>query len=237
MFNYDGPLMRILNRITDIIILNFFTLICCIPIITIGASITAAHYTALKMHRDTDNYVLRNFFRSFKTNFVQATLIWLIWLVFVGMSLFSFFAYGGSTFHSILKGVMLAVLLLVSMGTMWLFALQARFTNPIGRTIRNAFLMAIKHLFRTFGMLLVVLVSAFVWLLGSLNLQLFWVVLLFGFSVPIYVCAMIYNKPFLQLEEAVKKRLAEENPEEALNEDEVIMHDESKFILSKEDEE
>lgn len=233
MFNYDGPLMRTLNKITDIIILNFLTLICCIPIITIGASITAAHYTALKMHRDTDNYVFRNFFRSFKTNFLQATLIWLIWLVFVGMSLFSFFAYGGSTFHSILKGVMLAVLLLVSMGTMWLFPLQARFANPIGRTIRNAFLMASKYILRTFGMVLVVVAGGLLWMV---SFRFFWLVLLFGFSVPIYICAMIYNKPFLALEEAVQKRLDEENPTEASDEDEVIMHDESKFLLDQEDE-
>ena len=68
MFQYDSPLMSALNKITDIILLNLCTLICCIPIITIGASLTAAHYTALKMHRDTDNYVIKNFWLKMEIN-------------------------------------------------------------------------------------------------------------------------------------------------------------------------
>ena len=72
MFNYDSGIMRTLSKITDIVILNLLTLICCIPIITIGTAITAAHYAALKLHRDR-GYVAKNFFRSFKMN---------LWFVF-----------------------------------------------------------------------------------------------------------------------------------------------------------
>lgn len=93
MFKYDSGIMSFLGKVADIVILNLLTLLCCIPIVTIGASLTAAHYTALKMHRDTDNYVFRNFFRSFKANILQSTLIWILWLVAVALSVYAYMFY------------------------------------------------------------------------------------------------------------------------------------------------
>ena len=51
-FSYDGPIMSFLSRVADILILNVLTLVFSIPLITIGAATTAAHYTALKMRRE-----------------------------------------------------------------------------------------------------------------------------------------------------------------------------------------
>ena len=49
LFNLDNPFMLALNKLADLIILNFLTMICCIPVITIGASMTALNYVALKI--------------------------------------------------------------------------------------------------------------------------------------------------------------------------------------------
>ena len=38
IFDLDSPFMRVLNRVADLMILNFLMIICCIPIITIGAA-------------------------------------------------------------------------------------------------------------------------------------------------------------------------------------------------------
>ena len=80
-FNIDSPIMVGLNKLADLIWLNILTFICCIPIITVGASITALNYVALKMVRNEEGYVTRSFFKSFKQNFKQATIIWLIMLL------------------------------------------------------------------------------------------------------------------------------------------------------------
>ena len=42
-FNMDSPVMRFLSRLCDLMILNILCLICCIPIVTIGASITSLY--------------------------------------------------------------------------------------------------------------------------------------------------------------------------------------------------
>ena len=85
LFNLDSPLMSGLSKVADLIWLNILAFIFCIPVVTIGASITALNYVALKMVRNEDGYVTRAFFKSFKQNFKQATIIWLIMLLIFGV--------------------------------------------------------------------------------------------------------------------------------------------------------
>ena len=51
IFAIDSPLMNILSKIADLMILNLITLVMCIPIVTAGASFTAMHYCCLKLAR------------------------------------------------------------------------------------------------------------------------------------------------------------------------------------------
>lgn len=92
--------MRTLSRVADLMILNMLMIACCIPVITIGASYTAMHYVVLKMIRGEDGYLVRGFFKSFKANFKQATLIWLMMLVvivvYIGDALI--FSFSGISF-------------------------------------------------------------------------------------------------------------------------------------------
>ncbi len=76
IFDLDSPLMNVLNKMADLMWLNILTLICCIPVITAGAALTSMHYVALKIVREELYY--KKLFKSFKTNFRQATLIWLL---------------------------------------------------------------------------------------------------------------------------------------------------------------
>ena len=199
-FNYDNWFFRFLAKLGDLILLNFLIIIFSLPIITIGATITAAHYTALKIRRD-ENYVIKNFWKSFKLNFKQSTVMWLILLVYV-ISL-------GIAMSMLLSGVdkmgtVMHVLFFVSAVfglfiILWMFPLQARFVNTIGGTIRNAFLLSIKHLWRTLCMVLAVVLPI---VLFVLSVQLYGILILFGFSAPFYLCALLYNKVFEDLEES-----------------------------------
>ena len=53
------------------------------PIVTIGPALTALYYMTLKMARNEETYIIRGFFKSFKENFRQAIVIWLIILVLI----------------------------------------------------------------------------------------------------------------------------------------------------------
>ena len=159
IFNYDNPVWRFIGKLGDLIILNILWIVCSIPVFTAGASTTAVYYVTLKLVRDEDDSTIRSFFRSFKSNFKQATAIWLI-LLAAGIVLgfdFWFFVSGQMSLNGAVKTAMTAVsggLLLIYLFIItYVFPLQARFYNPVKRTLFNAFFMSVRHLFQTIGIL------------------------------------------------------------------------------------
>ncbi len=86
MFKFDGPVFDSINKLIDFIVLGTIWLIMCIPVVTIGASTTAAYYVAFGQLDDKDGYVFKRFFRSFRMNFVQATIIFFISIVIIGLA-------------------------------------------------------------------------------------------------------------------------------------------------------
>ena len=57
-FGLDGKLFRGLTKAGDFIILAVITVVFCLPVVTIGASLTAAFYSGIKLVRDEESYVL-----------------------------------------------------------------------------------------------------------------------------------------------------------------------------------
>mgnify|MGYP000763200386 FL=1 len=119
--------MNALNKMADLIWLNILTLICCIPVITIGASLTALNYVTLKLVRDEEGYVTKAFFKSFKQNFKQATIIWLILLLVIALLLGDFLIlnYSSVQFPSWIRVALIAILALVLFATCLLYTSDA----------------------------------------------------------------------------------------------------------------
>ena len=78
IFNYDNGFWRFMGKLWDALVLNILWVVCCIPLVTVGAATTAVYYVALKLARDEEGYVISSFFKSFKENFRQATALWLV---------------------------------------------------------------------------------------------------------------------------------------------------------------
>ena len=76
----DRPLLAFITKMAYSAYLNILWLICCLPIVTIGASTTALFYVTLKMAEDRDDGLTGMFFRAFRQNFLPATKLWLILL-------------------------------------------------------------------------------------------------------------------------------------------------------------
>ena len=83
LFNLDSPILKVLGTLADMCLLNIMTLIGCLPVVTAGASITAMHYVLLKMVRNEEGYVWKDFWKSFKENFWQGMAIGSILIIFV----------------------------------------------------------------------------------------------------------------------------------------------------------
>ena len=80
--------MRFLTKLFDVMYLSILWFVFSIPIITIGASTTAMYYATVKVIRRDRGYIFQEFWKSFKLNFLQATLSWII--IVVGTLLFFF---------------------------------------------------------------------------------------------------------------------------------------------------
>ena len=205
IFDLDSPLVRFLNKVADLLWLNLLTVVCCIPIVTAGAAFTALHYCCLKLVRGEEGYITKDFFKSFKLNFKQATVIWLIVLV-TGIVLgFDFYiiinGVVGGTAAVIRIGLLIAAILYVFI-VLYVFPLQSHFYNPVKTTIKNAFMMSLTILPKTVLMVIyaalpLALTYTGIWFsVGALV----GFSILFWFSAPAYFSALLYNKTFKKYE-------------------------------------
>lgn len=199
-FNLDSPVMVALTKMADMIILNLVTFFCCLPIITAGAALTAMHYVSLKIVRDEECYILKSFFKSFRENFKQSTVIWLLMLLIGVLFVMDFLIIrdsAGTTLPSWIGLALLGVMLVTALAFTLVFPLQAKFENTIRTTIKNSVLMGIMILPKTVLMLAS-------WALPLICIfyfpQIMPVTFCFGMSGPALICALLYNKTFKKFE-------------------------------------
>lgn len=199
IFDLESPLFSFLSKMADLIWLNILTAVCCIPVFTIGASLTALNYVVLKMVRNEEGYITRSFFKSFKQNFKQATVIWLIILAVIIVLAGDFYIlrYAAIEFPDWLRMVLFAVTVMLLIAVMHVFPVLAKFENTIRNTFKNSFLMGILSLPKTILMIICWIIPVVV---GLFVYQIIPLVLAFGISLPAYICALLYNKTFKRFE-------------------------------------
>ena len=73
LFSADSALMRGLTRLADVMILNLLFIVTSLPVVTLGASLTALNFTAMRIGTGECVSVTGDYFRSFRQNFRQAT--------------------------------------------------------------------------------------------------------------------------------------------------------------------
>lgn len=193
IFTTDNMAIRILNRIGDILILHFLWLLCSLPIVTIGASTTALYYTAMKAVKYEDGYVARRFFKSFKENFRQSTIIWLI-MLFAGFLCGWYLSYSIETHNSVLTMFSTILTCVYTFILIYVFPLQSKFDNKITVTIRNAFLLSVKNFPWT---LLMIVALGLIGLFSYFYTIVLFIVVICGAGVYGYLTAFIFNRVFL----------------------------------------
>lgn len=159
MFSIDGKLFKGLTKAGDFLILGFLMVVFSLPVITIGASVTAAFYVALKLVRDEEGYVFKGFIKSFKENFKQGFLIELIVgalsiFVIEDIRICMYWAEGGNSLARLAMYVFFGIALVLIAVITYVFPMLAKFNNTVIGTLKNALLISMHHLGQTFVMLL-----------------------------------------------------------------------------------
>lgn len=199
IFSMEGPVISFLNKATDLVVLNILYIVCSIPLITIGASTTALYYVTLRMTKNEEGYILKDFFRSFKENFRQATVIWLILLGIGGIIGAEFFVINNmeGTIAFVVECIVFLGILLFAFEMLYVFPVLARFENTVKNTMKNALFISILHIPKTLIMLVFSCIPIVLVLVSLRWLPLFAAL---GFSVASYTNACWMDKIFKRFE-------------------------------------
>lgn len=168
IFSVDNAVFQAISRVGDMFLLSLMFVLTSLPVITIGASLTALNDMAIKILRQRDAGTIKGYFKSFRDNFFQSTVIWLIMLP-IGAALF-FMLYCTANFcedktiQLILGGVIIGAALIYSFTLVFVFAVQAVFTNTVKDTMRTAFLMSVRNIGSSFAIVVgLVAMSVICW--------------------------------------------------------------------------
>lgn len=198
-FNMDSPVMRFLGRLADVMILNIVFLITCLPIVTIGAAWTSLSYVTLKMSRDEESYILKSYFKAFRQNFRQSTVIWGICLAAMFIFYIDYQIIGNMD-HSmaqVMFVLLTVVAILFGLTLLYVFPVLAKFDNTVFNTIKNAFLISVANLPRTLLMLAVIVGSVVLTFLSAQTIaigMLVWIMV--GFALIAFINAHFLVKVF-----------------------------------------
>ncbi len=204
LFNLDNPFIQFLTKVGDLILVNFLFLICSIPIVTMGAAMTAMHKVTQDIATDHEAGTFRTFFRAFRENFKQSTIAWLAMLVFfVGMACnwLLVLSYLDGTM-ALLCNVLLGLLciIVVCVGA-YLFPLIVRYENTLREHTINAAILVLVKLPRT---LLMVFVNLLPLIVAWFSMQTFFSTLVFwlciGFAFSSYICSTTLLPVFKEME-------------------------------------
>lgn len=155
IFSEENPFVALMTKVFDTCLLNLLWLIACIPIFTIGPATQAMYYVALKISEGNDGYIMRSYWKAFKSDFKKSVIIGLIMLCSGGLLLMDIYlAHQAATmfFRSLLP-LFILLLLLWACLMMYVFAVQARFNNSVKETFRISAALALTNKRKTFIML------------------------------------------------------------------------------------
>lgn len=156
--SYESKFSQVMLKICYSCYLNILWLLCSLPIFTIGASTAALYDVTLRIVREDDTAPTARFFKAFRENFRQATVLWLI-LMALGVLLA---ADGYILYHlyqstsgtmAIVWTFMLALVIVAAIAyvieLIYIFPLTASVKNTNWAMLKNSFLIGIHYLFCT----------------------------------------------------------------------------------------
>lgn len=200
IFSIESKFIQFLATVFNLVILNLLWIFTSLPIITVGASTTAMYSVVFKYADNTDDAVIKPFFKAFASNFKQSTLVWLpVCLASALLVIDAYYLLGHANDAAtpFLWVPFFVVLLVLMVTTAHVFPQIARYNVDTRTALHNTLLMSLLHLFSTAG---VVGLNALPWILMIMLPEvvaytgIFWV--MFGASAIAYFNAKVLLKMY-----------------------------------------
>ena len=158
LFSYDSKFSQIMLKLCYGCYLNLLWMVCSLPVFTAGAATAALYDVSLRIAREEDPPLTTRFFRAFRENFRQATVLWLILLgvgALLGADAYILYHLYKSTagMVSVICTLGLALIIVAAIAyvivLIYVFPLVASVKNTSFAMLINALLIGIHYLFCT----------------------------------------------------------------------------------------
>lgn len=191
----DGPLMSLMTKIAYSAYLNILWFICCLPVFTIGASTTALFYVTLKISKNEEGNITRAFFRSFRENFKQGTIIWLILLAAgIVLGIDGYILYHmrfSNAFWTIVTAIFLVAVIAYAIIMMYIFPLLSRFQNTTTAMFKNSIMIGMRFLLCT------ALMAVIYFVMILIVIRFFTPMIIFGEGLCALLCSYLLSNILL----------------------------------------
>lgn len=145
----DNPFNAFMSRAGDLALVNIAWAVCCLPVVTIGASTAAMYEVVRNLHEDNDAHVIRQFRRAFTRRFGASFALELIAAAFIGLGTFDLWyltkVEANAQFASVAYGVIIAIGVIVMAGAGFVFPVTSRSKLGVGAQIAQSFRVALAH--------------------------------------------------------------------------------------------
>lgn len=164
----NSKFFHFMTKVADCMILSVLWIVFSLPIVTAGAATAALYYCVVKVIRKEEGAVLKDFWRGFRTNLKQGTVVTLLTLA---ISLLVVAAgsvvYAATQSKEVLDNVYFVYLILLAFGVAWLhyiFSYIARFQAPLKTILKNSLVICLVNLPSSLSMMIlfVVVITALI---------------------------------------------------------------------------
>lgn len=169
LFSANNKVVQLVDIFLDYIWVTILTILFSLPIVTIGAALTAKYYTAMKIARGEAPHILPVFIKSFKDNFKQGVILEFISalaITVLTIDWYMVFSFNFGLGSYVLLSVVGVVTLIFSIILSFSFPLLARYNASTFHIIKSALMIGIGKLWVSILLVLCnvcVVVGCFEW--------------------------------------------------------------------------
>ena len=190
--------MSAVTLMADIVILNMFFVLACLPVVTVGAAVRAASVVVGDMVQGRGSRYWMQFLRELTNRWQPATAFWfllLLALALLGYQQWVVFQAGiGGAALLLIQALALSGLVIILGVTVWFFALASRSGSSLSQLLIDATLASLRHLPRTLMAVAILVAGVY----AVVALPIAWAVPLTFFLVPaltLYLIRLVLAGP------------------------------------------
>ena len=202
-FDTDNFLMRMSEKVLDIVTVNLLFVVTCLPIVTIGVAKISLYQTVFEVKQSRRVPVVRTYLKVFRQNIKLGFQLGLLELSIVLLSFVDLYLFWGQTAlpFQFVKAICLGILIFLTIVMLASYPIAARYDLSWREVLQKGLILASLNFPWFFLMLIILLLiimvlylSAFTLLLGGSAF------ILFGFGLLAFLQVGVMEKLFAKYE-------------------------------------